>query len=250
MPMNVDGLSQYPGNLIPTRSMVQLETSRMYLLICRLLRIRHHLADHGYEAQLSNYHSSIDTQVRLLSFTVLLSSGVKESSRMNNIFTGVNLCIVTFIIVCGAIKADFHNWSISPSELPTNWSNHSNVTRPCNSTKTCGEGGFFPFGFSGMLAGAAKCFYAFVGFDCIATTGRNQVSWLASSLDTNSLPRERRGGQKPSKGHSNQHCLGAHCLHGGLLRRFGSPQSNCPILHDRRECSFARGFPCGWMELG
>jgi amino acid transporter len=47
----------------------------------------------------------------------VLALGVKESSRMNNIFTSLNLLVVAFIIVAGGTQADWNNWSISASDV-------------------------------------------------------------------------------------------------------------------------------------
>ncbi len=38
--------------------------------------------------------------------------GVKESTLMNKIFTVMNVSILSFMIVCGATKANFDNWKI------------------------------------------------------------------------------------------------------------------------------------------
>jgi amino acid transporter len=84
--------------------------------------------------------------------SVILSYGVQESTRFNNVFTVLNLVVVCFVMVVGFSQANPQNWSKSPRDEKD-------------------KGGFFPFGFSGTLSGAATCFYGFVGFDAIATTG-------------------------------------------------------------------------------
>uniref|UniRef100_A0A1A9UQJ4 Cationic amino acid transporter C-terminal domain-containing protein n=1 Tax=Glossina austeni TaxID=7395 RepID=A0A1A9UQJ4_GLOAU len=95
-------------------------------------------------------------------FGVALAFGVETSTMANNFFTCLNLFILLFVIIAGSVKANFSNWNISVNNV-----NKSDLPHDIN----LGNGGYFPFGFEGTLKGAATCFFGFVGFDCIATTG-------------------------------------------------------------------------------
>uniref|UniRef100_S4R6D4 Solute carrier family 7 member 1 n=1 Tax=Petromyzon marinus TaxID=7757 RepID=S4R6D4_PETMA len=104
----------------------------------------------------------------------LLSFGVKESAIINKVFTCINALVLTFVIIAGFIKGDTHNFNVPYSYLNVIMifdDSSRNIPAGLNASSSFGVGGFMPYGVTGMLSGAATCFYAFVGFDCIATTG-------------------------------------------------------------------------------
>lgn len=70
----------------------------------------------------------------------MLYRGAKQGITLNRILVGIKLTVIFLFLLVATPKIDTENWS-----------------------------DFMPFGFSGVLMGAAVVFYAYIGFDCIAT---------------------------------------------------------------------------------
>jgi APA family basic amino acid/polyamine antiporter len=82
-----------------------------------------------------------------LVITAILVIGIKESARFNATIVVIKVSVVLFVIAVGVRYINTSNWG-------HDW--HS----------------FAPYGFSGVGAGAAYIFFAYIGFDAVSTTAQ------------------------------------------------------------------------------
>jgi APA family basic amino acid/polyamine antiporter len=82
-----------------------------------------------------------------LVITAILVIGIRESARFNATIVVIKVSVVLFVIALGARYINGVNWG-------SDW--HS----------------FAPYGFSGIGAGAAYIFFAYIGFDAVSTTAQ------------------------------------------------------------------------------
>jgi APA family basic amino acid/polyamine antiporter len=82
-----------------------------------------------------------------LVITAILTRGIKESARFNAVIVVLKVAVVLFVIGLGCVY-------VAPSNWGSSWST------------------FAPFGMSGIGAGAAYIFFAYIGFDAVSTTAQ------------------------------------------------------------------------------
>ena len=102
-------------------------------------------------------------------FTVLLVIGTKLSARVSAVFTVIKVAIVLFVIVVGAFFINPANYTpFIPPEVPATEGSSNVWTQSLFSVMT----GAAPaqYGIFGLLAGASLVFFAFIGFDVVATS--------------------------------------------------------------------------------
>ncbi|KAA0200807.1 Cationic amino acid transporter [Fasciolopsis buskii] len=90
----------------------------------------------------------------ILILGLILCCGPKQSAILNTVITLLNLAVIV-LATCTLLSR--------PQQVGENFA-------PAN------QGGFFPYGFGGMIGGAGTCFYAFIGFDAITVSSEEAVN--------------------------------------------------------------------------
>ncbi|HEY7720795.1 MAG TPA: amino acid permease [Pedococcus sp.] len=119
------------------------------------------------DALASGSHFDLLAFLLVATITLIVSLGIKESMRVNLVLVAVKVFIVLFVIVAGLgfVKASNYTPFIPPSQ-PTKA--EEGLTAPLIQVLF----GIEPvtFGILGIVTGASIVFFAYIGFDVVATT--------------------------------------------------------------------------------
>ena len=88
----------------------------------------------------TGHYFNLPAAIIILAITALLVVGIRESANVNTVIVGIKVIVVLFFILLGV-------WFIKPG----NWTP------------------FAPFGWNGIMTGAAIIFFAYIGFDAVST---------------------------------------------------------------------------------
>jgi APA family basic amino acid/polyamine antiporter len=116
-----------------------------------------------------SYGGVVDVPAILLVLVLggLMTFGIKESLRVNLVLVAVKLFIVLFVIIAGIQFIDSANYSpFVPPTAPTE--SASGLAQPLLQFLSGVEPA--TFGIGGIIAGASLVFFAYIGFDVVATT--------------------------------------------------------------------------------
>jgi len=112
-------------------------------------------------------HFDLPAFVLAAVLTLLVAKGIKESLRVNLVLVAIKLFIVLFVIVAGLFFVNRDNWTpfIPPSQPGKAAEGLSTPLIQLISGMTPAT-----FGVMGIMSAAALVFFAYIGFDVVATT--------------------------------------------------------------------------------
>ncbi|MDX6283744.1 MAG: basic amino acid/polyamine antiporter, family [Kribbellaceae bacterium] len=112
-------------------------------------------------------HVNVLAMLLVIVLTILATVGIKESLRVNLVLVAVKLFVVLFVIIAGLFYIKSSNLTpFIPPSVPA--ANHdASITTPLIQWIF---GVPSTYGVMGLVSGASLVFFAFIGFDVVATT--------------------------------------------------------------------------------
>ncbi|GMT13747.1 hypothetical protein PFISCL1PPCAC_5044, partial [Pristionchus fissidentatus] len=99
------------------------------------------------ERSLIAYYPDFIALFAIMTAAIFIGIGSRAAANFNSVFSTANVLVISCVVGYGITFADFGNWT-----------------------------NFFPCGVNGVLRGASKCFFAYVGFDGLATAGEEATN--------------------------------------------------------------------------